>query len=225
MKFKKYLFWILFFVDMLFLILFQIFYFPSANETSLNNKFIKDFDTLASQTNFTDGQKEKIIKELSNRISWSEPKRNYDNVAIVLLILIISFPISIHIILFIILIINNIKHKNIICPIILNLLSLILLVPSIILIVDYFNDMKPFNLTEKDYTTDNEEFNKLIKDKINSINWKAYKKETSSVFLSLSIIITIVVLLIIIIDKIIEKIKENKDNNIPNAEVPLISQM
>ena len=74
-------------------------------------------------------------------------------------------------------------------------------------------------------TTDNEEFNKLIKDKINIINWEANKKVTSSVFLSLSIIITIVVLLIIIIDKIIEKIKKNKDNNIPSTEFPMISQM
>ena len=222
MKFKKYLFWILFFLDILFLILFQIFYFPSANETSINNKFKEDFDTLASQTNLTDGQKKKIVTELSKRISWGS-KNNYDNVAIVALILIISFPISIHIILFLILIINKIKNKNIICPIILNLLSLILLVPSIILIVDYFNDMKPFNLTEKDYTTDNEEFNKLIKDKINIINWKASKMVTSSVFLSLSIIIIIVVLLSIIIDKKIEKIKENKDNNIPKTEIPMIS--
>ena len=134
MKFKKYLFWILFFLDMLFLILFQIFYFPSANETSINNKFKKDFDTLASQTNFTDGQKEKIVTELSKIISWGNSKYNYDKLVIVIFILKISFPISLHIILFLILIINNIKYKNIICPIILNLLSLILLAPSIILL-------------------------------------------------------------------------------------------
>ena len=134
MKFKKYLFWILFFLDMLFLILFQIFYFPSANETSINNKFKKDFDTLASQTNFTDGQKEKIVTELSKIISWGNSKYNYDKLVIVIFVLKISFPISLHIILFLILIINNIKYKNIICPIILNLLSLILLAPSIILL-------------------------------------------------------------------------------------------
>ena len=38
---------------------------------------------LAFETNFADGQKDKIINELRNKMQWKEPKTNMDGIFII----------------------------------------------------------------------------------------------------------------------------------------------
>ena len=68
MKTKNYIFWILFIVDIVFIVISQILLYYGENDYLLDRKFVVEFNTLASTTNFTDGQKEKIIKELTNKM-------------------------------------------------------------------------------------------------------------------------------------------------------------
>jgi len=70
MKIKNYIFWILFIIDVIFIVISQILLFSGENDSLSDRKFVGDFIDLNSKTNFTDGQKEKIIKELTYKMEW-----------------------------------------------------------------------------------------------------------------------------------------------------------
>ena len=74
MKAKDYIFWILFIVDIVFIVISQILLYHGENDYLSDRNFVGEFNNLALKTNFTDGQKEKIIKELTNKMEWNEPK-------------------------------------------------------------------------------------------------------------------------------------------------------
>ena len=220
MKIKKFLFGILFLVNLILLIISHILFYSGAYDSLEDRDFVGEFNTLASKTNFTDGQKEKIIKELTNKMSWKEPGENLDGLLINSLLIIFTIPVFLHIIFFLFLVVYKIKFKNIILLITFNLFSLISLILPIYYSFAFLIDIaKPINLTEKDYTTNNIEFNKLIKDKISDLNWRTSEYVMSFVLILLSLIITITVLVIIII----EKKKEKIDNNIEISETPILN--
>ena len=135
MKTKNYIFWILFIVDIVFIVISQILLYYGENDYLLDRKFVGEFNTLASTTNFTDGQKEKIIKELTNKMSWKEPGENLDGLLINSLLIFFTIPVFLHIIFFLVLVVYKIKFKNIICLLTFNLLSLISLILPIYYII------------------------------------------------------------------------------------------
>ena len=144
---------------------------------------------------------------------WVEPGESNEGLLINALFIVFTIPIFLHIIFFLVLVVYKTKFKNIICLITFNLLSLISLILPIYYAFRFLIDVaKLINLTEKDYTTNNIEFNKLIEDKINNLNWRTFEYVTSSVLLLLSAIITIAVLVLIVIDN------NNKDKDIINNE-------
>ena len=219
MKIKNYIFWILFIVDIIFIIISQILLFSGEYDYLKDRNFVGEFNTLASKTNFTDGQKEKIIKELSNKMEWNEPKENMDGI-IILYHLMLFIPLISHIIFFAALIAYRNNYKNIIsliCFFVTSLISLIF--PIIFSFILTKGVIKPINLTEKDYATNNIEFNKLIKDKINSLKWRTFEFVMSSALLSASFIIVILVFVIIV------QINKRNDNNNPNIDFPLVNNI
>ena len=220
MKIKKFLFLILFLVNLVLLIISHTLFYSRAYDSLEDRDFVGEFNTLASKTNFTEGQKEKIISKLKNKMRWVEPGESNEGLLINALFIVFTIPIFLHIIFFLVLVVYKIKFKNIICLITFNLLSLISLILPIYYAFRFLIDVaKPINLTEKDYTTNNIEFNKLIEDKINNLNWSTFEIVMSFVLLLLTLINTIIVLIIIII----EKRKEKEDNIIESAEIPMFN--
>ena len=137
---------------------------------------------------------------------------------IILAHIVLSIPLIPHIIFFIALIAyrNNYNNiKSLICFFVTSLISLI--IPVIFSFILTKDVIKPLNLTEKDYTTNNIEFNKLIKDKINGLKWRTFEFIMSSALLSASAIITIAVFVIII------QTNKKNNNNISNIESPLVN--
>ena len=219
MKIKNYIFWILFIVDIIFIIISQILLFSGEYDYLKDRNFVGEFNTLASTSNFTDGQKEKIIKELTNKMEWNEPRENNDGL-IILYHLMLCIPLISHIIFFAALIAYRNNYKNIIsliCFFVTSLISLIF--PIIFSFILTKGVIKPINLTEKDYATNNIEFNKLIKDKINSLKWRTFEFVMSSALLSASFIIVILVFVIIV------QINKRNDNNNPNIDFPLVNNI
>ena len=218
MKIKNDIFWILFIVDIIFIIISQILLFSGEYDYLKDRNFVGEFNTLASKTNFTDGQKEKIIKELTNKMEWNEPRENNDGLIIVYHLM-LGIPLISHIIFFAALIVCR-NYKNIIsliCFFVTSLISLIFLIIFSFILTK--GVIKPINLTEKDYATNNIEFNKLIKDKINSLKWRTFEFVMSSILLSASLIIIIIVLVIIF------QINKRNDNNISNIDSPLVNKI
>ena len=218
MKIKNDIFWILFIVDIIFIIISQILLFSGEYDYLKDRNFVGEFNTLASKTNFTDGQKEKIIKELTNKMEWNEPRENNDGLIIVYHLM-LGIPLISHIIFFAALIVCR-NYKNIIsliCFFVTSLISLIFLIIFSFILTK--GVIKPINLTEKDYATNNIEFNKLIKDKINGLKWRTFEFIMSSILLSASLIIIIIVLVIIF------QINKRNDNNISNIDSPLVNKI
>ena len=218
MKIKNDIFWILFIVDIIFIIISQILLFSGEYDYLKDRNFVGEFNTLASKTNFTDGQKEKIIKELTNKMEWNEPRENNDGLIIVYHLM-LGIPLISHIIFFAALIVCR-NYKNIIsliCFFVTSLISLIFLIIFSFILTK--GVIKPINLTEKDYATNNIEFNKLIKDKINSLKWRTFEFVMSSALLSASFIIVILVFVIIV------QINKRNDNNNPNIDFPLVNKI
>ena len=218
MKIKNDIFWILFIVDIIFIIISQILLFSGEYDYLKDRNFVGEFNTLASKTNFTDGQKEKIIKELTNKMEWNEPRENNDGLIIVYHLM-LGIPLISHIIFFAALIVCR-NYKNIIsliCFFVTSLISLIFLIIFSFILTK--GVIKPINLTEKDYATNNIEFNKLIKDKINGLKWRTFEFVMSSILLSASLIIIIIVLVIIF------QINKRNDNNISNIDSPLVNKI
>ena len=214
MKIKNYIFWILYIVDIIFIIISQILLFSGEYDYLKDRNFVGKFNTLASTTNFTDGQKKKIIEEMTNKMEWEEPRENMDGLIIVYHLM-LSIPLIPHIIFFAALIVC--RNNLIKCFFITSLFSLIFLIIFSFILTK--GVIKPINLTEKDYATNNIEFNKLIKDKINSLNWRTFEFVMSSVLLSASFIIVIIVFVIII------KINKRNYNNISNINSPLVNNI
>jgi hypothetical protein len=218
MKIKKNILFILLAIDLILIIISQNLLYLGENDSLSDRGFVGNFETLALKTNLTDGQKEKIIKEFQNKIIWEGPKENLDGIIIFFHIIVIIPLIVLHAIFFIVLIVFKIKNQNIKSLITFNLISLISLIFPILFTFGFIeNVIKPINLTEKDYTTTNIEFNKLIRDKIYSLNVRTVEFIISSAFLIVSAIITFIVLVIIIIE---EKTKNN--NIIPTIESSLV---
>ena len=152
-------------------------------------------------------------------MQWKEPKTNMDGIFIIAHI-IFCIPQIPHIIFSLVLIVYKIIFKKYIYLIHFSLISLISLIFPIIYTFSYISEViKPINLTEKDYTTNNIEFNKLIKDKINSLNWRTFEFVMSSALLLGSTIIIIILVIIII-----EKNKKNK-NSFSNIQSPLTNEI
>ena len=220
MKIKKFLFLILFLVNLVLLIISHTLFYSRAYDSLEDRDFVGEFNTLASKTNFTEGQKEKIISKLKNKMRWVEPGESNEGLLINALFIVFTIPIFLHIIFFLVLVVYKIKFKNIICLITFNLLSLISLILPIYYAFRFLIDVaKPINLTEKDYATNNIEFNKLIKDKINSLKWRTFEFVMSSALLSASFIIVILVFVIIV------QINKRNDNNNPNIDFPLVNNI
>ena len=219
MKIKKNILFILFAVDVILIIISQILLYFGEKDYLSDKDFVIKFNNLASETNFSNGQKEKIIKGLTNKMKWMGPREYPDNLIMVIHLVLVIPLITLHIFYFILLIVYRVKNKSTCCLIYINLFSLFPLIYPVIFSLWYIGGViKPINLTEKDYTTNNIKFNKLIKDKINSLNWRAFELIMSPVLLLVSVIITIIVLIIIIIEK-----KKENSNSISTIESPLVN--
>ena len=148
MKFKSYIFTILFIVDIVFIIISQILSYYGEIDSLSDRDFVGNFMSLASYTNFTDGQEEKIINELKNKMEWKQPQENMDRMAIFFHVL-LDMTIIPHIIFFLLLIIYKTKYKSSKCFIIfIDFTSFISLVLPIVYSFIFTRIViKPINLT------------------------------------------------------------------------------
>ena len=103
-------------------------------------------------------------------MEWKQPQENMDRMTIFFHAL-LDITIIPHIIFFLLLIIYKTKNKSSKCFIIfIDFTSFISLVLPIVYSFIFTKIViKPINLTENDYTTNNIDFNKLIEDKINNL--------------------------------------------------------
>ena len=172
-------------------------------------KFCAKVNTFFNKLNYTKKEMDPIINAFSNRFFWKEPSDSDALFGFLSFIIDLAMIINCIIIVLILIFINiNLKKgafKFLRINISLGLSVILMLIPISV----FYNKIKePIYLEQKYYSTNLEEFNNLIKDKISELNYRTNKMKIS---FSLSIV-SLIILIIGIIFVNYQKFKKTRDD-------------